>query len=201
MGMKDERVDLYIQKAEEFAKPILIHLRSLVHQTLPEVQETIKWSFPHFEQKGIICSMAAFKNHCAFGFTKGAMLSDPYGILSKIGETAMGQLGKINSLKDLPENHILTEYILEAALLNIKGIKASLKTNKTDLLIPDYIVSALAENPKAKEVFNKFSYSHKKEYVSWIIEAKTEATREKRISTMLEWLEEGKSKNWKYERK
>jgi hypothetical protein len=202
MGKTDLRVDAYIENVADFAKPVLKHLRALIHNTVPEVEETIKWQFPHFEFKGTICSMAAFKNHCTFTLAKGALISDTYGIMSKVGESAMGQFGRICALNDLPDDKILIEYILQAVELNEKGVKKTVsKITSKDLVIPDFIVTALSVNKKAEVTFNNFTYSHKKEYVQWITEAKTDTTREKRIATMLEWLEEGKSKNWKYEKK
>jgi len=199
----DVRIDAYIDRSAPFAKPILQHIRKLVHQACPEVTETIKWGMPFFEYKGIICNMAAFKNHCSLGFFKaGQMKSAPE--LQASNKEAMGHLGKITSMQDLPTDEVLTGYIKEAAALNEAGVKKAVPKKATEtkeLIIPDEITQALENNSVAKSTFDSFPYSHKKEYVEWITEAKTEATRSKRIATMLEWLEEGKSRNWKYERK
>lgn len=201
MGKNVENVDEYIEKAADFAKPILVHLRKLVHQACPNVNETIKWGFPNFENKGILCSMAAFKKHCAFTFWKASIMKDPQKIFSQVGTTAMGQLGKIEKLSDLPSDSILLQYLNEAVQLNEEGVKVS-KTSKgsqnKDLEVPDYINKALLENENANKNFNSFSYSLKKEYLEWISEAKTEATRNKRIATAIEWIAEGKERNWKY---
>jgi len=199
----DVRIDAYIDRAAPFAKPILQHIRKLVHQACPEVTENIKWGMPFFEYKGIICNMAAFKKHCSLGFFKaGQMKSAPE--LQANNTEAMGHLGKITSLQDLPKDEVLTGYIKEAAALNEAGVKkatAKKTTENKELSIPDEVTAALKTNAAAKNTFDHFPYSHKKEYVEWITEAKTPATRNKRLATMLEWLEEGKSRNWKYERK
>lgn len=123
MGTNDPRVDAYIAKSAEFARPILEHLRALVHKACPDVQETMKWSFPHFDYKGIVCSMASFKHHCAFGFWKASLMKDPHKILSS--DEAMGHLGKITSLNDLPSDRVMIAYIKEAAALNEAGVKVS----------------------------------------------------------------------------
>lgn len=199
----DTRIDEYIVKSADFAQPVLIHLRELIHDTCPDVQETMKWSFPHFEYAGsILCSMAAFKQHCAFGLWLGSLLKDNNGILSAVGEkTAMGHLGQIKTLEDLPEDKVLAEYIRQAMILNEKGIKLPKKAIPAapkELIIPDYLLEALEDNPIAQEHFERFSYSNKKEYVDWLTDAKTETTRASRLATTIEWLEEGKVRNWKY---
>ncbi|WEK21115.1 MAG: YdeI/OmpD-associated family protein [Candidatus Pedobacter colombiensis] len=202
MEKYDPRVDAYIAKSADFAQPILKHLRMLVHQASHEITETIKWGFPVFDYKGIVCNMAAFKAHCAFGFWKGALLPDPDHILGKEREQAMGQLGKITCLADIPQDHILISYIQNAVLLNKEGKKVPKKTTaiKTEIQIPDYFKDCLSASPLAQQHFEKFSYSQKKEYLEWITEAKTEQTREKRLTTAIEWISEGKYRNWKYMR-
>ena len=201
MGKKDPRVDVYIAKSHDFAKPILEHLRALVHKACPDVEETIKWGFASFDYKGPYCSMAAFKQHCVFGFWKAALMKDPVLMSNAKSETAMGHIGRITSLKDLPSDKVLISYLKEAAKLNDGGIKLPKKKVSPEnkiLVVPSYFTKELKKNKKAFETFNKFSYSHKKEYVEWITEAKTEETRNKRIATAIEWLSEGKSRNWKY---
>ncbi|NJD23222.1 MAG: hypothetical protein FIA82_11230 [Melioribacter sp.] len=204
MGKKDLRVDAYIAKSQDFAKPILKHLRELVHKACPDVEETIKWSFASFDYKGPFCSMAAFKQHCVFGFWKAALMKDPVLMSNAKSETAMGHLGRITSLKDLPSDKTLISYLKEAAKLNADGVKLPKKkisSEKKVIVVPNYFSKELKKNQKANETFNNFSYSHKKEYVEWITEAKTEETRNKRIATTLEWLAEGKARNWKYEKR
>ena len=204
MGKRDSRVDAYISKSLDFARPVLEYIRENVHKACPEVEETIKWGFPHFDYKGIMCSMASFKEHCAFAFWKASIMKDPEKILDVERENAMGHFGRITSLKDLPKSKIFIQYIKEAARLNDEEIKLpakpKVKVNK-ELIIPDYFTNKLKKNKKASGGFNELSPSHKKEYVDWITEAKTDVTRDKRIQTTLEWLAEGKSRNWKYERK
>jgi uncharacterized protein YdeI (YjbR/CyaY-like superfamily) len=202
MGNKDKRIDAYISKSAEFAKPILNHLRKLVHAACPNVQETIKWSFPHFDYKGMMCSMAAFKNHCAFGFWKSSIMKDAKELRGK-NEDAMGHLGKITSLKDLPPDKKITAWIKEAMKLNDDDVKLP-ERKKTDLKkdveIPAELQKELESNTNAATKFNSLSPSHKREYIEWINEAKTEATKAKRIDTTIEWVSEGKSRNWKYMR-
>lgn len=201
MGTRDKRVDAYIAKSAEFAKPVLTHLRELVHQACPGATETIKWGFPHFDYHGILCSMAAFKKHCAFGFWKAKLMTNYLKVLQPVGETAMGHLGKITSVKDLPSDARLRKYIKEAARLNEKGAQPGRKPAAIKkLVVPADFRKALSKNPKAKTVFDSFSYSHRKDYVEWVTEAKTEATRNKRMATSIEWLAAGKGRNWKYER-
>ncbi len=203
MSENDPRIDSYISKSAAFAQPILKHLRGLVHKACPGVEETIKWSFPHFDYKGSMCSMASFKNHCAFGFWKGAIMNDSDGVIHEQGNSGMGSLGKIASLKDLPKDKTLIAYIKEAVQLNEEGVKLPprKKTEQKDLLVPAGLAAALGKNKKAQSVFEAFSPSHKREYIEWITEAKTEATREKRIESAIEMMTEGKTRNWKYVRK
>ncbi|HTR82247.1 MAG TPA: YdeI/OmpD-associated family protein [Bacteroidota bacterium] len=203
MGKKDKRVDVYIARAAEFAQPILKHIRQLVHAACPGVEETIKWGFPHFQYKGLLCSMAAFKQHCAFGFWKASLLSDSGGLLSQMGETAMGNFGQLRSLHDLPPDKTIINYVKEALRLNEDGVQVVKKSKvekRKPLRIPAFFKNALNKNKRALATFESFSYSNKKEYVEWLVEAKTDATREKRLATTIEWLEQGKSRNWKYAR-
>jgi len=199
MPTTDPRVDAYIAKAADFAKPILNHIRKLVHAACPDVVETMKWSFPHFDYNGILCSMAAFKQHCSLGFWKSEMILGSSAAESE----AMGHFGRITSLGDLPKNKVLLGYIKKAAELNEAGIKkpAPLRSRvKKELVVPDYFLAALKKNKKALTTFENFSHSHRKEYVEWIVEAKREETRAKRITTTLELLASGKSRYWKYAR-
>ncbi|MBL0883796.1 MAG: YdeI/OmpD-associated family protein [Chitinophagaceae bacterium] len=200
MNKQDPRIDAYIAKAAPFAQAILQHIRKLVHKACPDITETMKWSFPHFEYKGVVCSMAAFKQHCAFGFWKASIMKDPNKIMQIKDRGAMGHFDRITTVKDLPADKIMIAYIKEAVQLNEKGIKlpAKTKTTQKEIVVPSAIIAALKKNTKAKKVFEAFSPSHQKEYIEWITEAKTEPTRIKRLNTMLEWLEEGKDRNWKY---
>ena len=205
MANRDSRIDAYIAKAAPFAQPILNHLRDLVHQACPDVEETIKWSFPHFDYKGsILCSMAAFKQHAAFTFFKYSLMNDPHGIFNPVGKTAMGQFGQIRELKDLPKDRIILTYIKQAMKLNEAGAKLpARKKPETGNLAPDtpdYLSKALKKNPAATMLFEAFSPGKRKEYIEWLEEAKTEATREKRLATAIEWISEGKSRHWKYQK-
>ncbi len=202
MGKRDKRIDTYILKSADFAIPILNHLRELVHVACPDVEETVKWGFPHFDYKGVMCSMASFKQHCVFGFWKAALMKDKKLIANAKSETSMGHLGRIESLNDLPSDSVMIRYIKEAAKLNEAGIKLEKKAPvKKALVIPTYFTKALKTNKKAQTTFKTFSYSNQKDYVEWITEAKTDATREKRMAIALEWMAEGKVRNWKYMKK
>jgi uncharacterized protein YdeI (YjbR/CyaY-like superfamily) len=204
MGKKDKRIDAYILKSADFALPILNHLRELVHIACPEVEETMKWSFPHFDYKGeMMCSMAGFKQHCVFGFWKASLMKDKKLIENAKGETAMGHFGRITSLKDLPADATIIRFIKEAKKLNDDGIKIEKKKPVTarDLVVPDYFLKALKKNSIAFKSFQGFSPSNKKEYIQWITDAKTEDTRAKRLKQAVEWMAEGKPRNWKYMKK
>ena len=199
MPTPDPRVDAYIAHAANFAKPILLHIRKLVHAACPQVAETMKWSFPHFDCKGTLCSMAAFKQHCALGFWKGELIFGQ----TAAAQATMGHFGRLTSLADLPGDKLLIGYIKKAVKLNEAGVKKPAPTkssSKRELVVPDYFMAALKKNKQALTAFENFSYSHRKEYVEWIVEAKREETRVKRLATALEWLAEGKARNWKYER-
>jgi uncharacterized protein YdeI (YjbR/CyaY-like superfamily) len=203
MGKIDERVDAYIAKSHDFAKPILIHLRELVHTACPDVEETMKWSMPHFDYKGVMAGMSAFKKHCAFGFWKASIMNDPTGALALKDREAMGNFDRITNLKDLPPDKVIIALVKEAARLNAEGIKVEKKPapkEKKDFVVPDYFTEALKKNKAAHVNFEAFSYSKKKDYVEWVTEAKTEATRDKRLATAVEWISEGKGRNWKYEK-
>jgi len=206
MPILDKRIDDYIDKSAEYARPILTHLRQLVHRANPDVQETIKWGFASFDYKGPLCSMASFKQHCVFGFWKAKLLNDPEGHLSERsnqGGDTMGNLGRITSINDLPPDEVLIGFIKEASMLNEEGIKlpAPPKKEKGELFVPDYLMEELQKNSDALATFNKFSPTNKREYVEWIHEAKTDETRARRLETALEWMAEGKVRNWKYVRK
>ena len=202
MSTNNKDIDKYIAKAADFAKPILEHFREIIHTACPEVEEKIKWGMPFFDYKNeMMCHMASFKNHAVIGFWKAGLMKDPVLAATAKEETAMGHFGQLKSLKDLPSDKKLIAYIKEAMKLNDDGIKMIKKprtAEKQELVVPDYFTKALAKNKKAKEIFNNFSYSHKKEYVGWITEAKTEATRDKRLVSAVEMIGEGKSRHWKY---
>jgi len=198
MAKKDPRIDAYIAKAAPFAQPILRHVRKLVHAACPEVQETMKWRIPHFDYHGIMLGMAAFKEHCSIGFWKGEL------ILGKRAgsDGGMGHFGKVTRLKDVPSDKRFIEYVRKAAALNKQGIKrpADLKPRpaRPELTIPEYFRTALRKNKKAAATFAGFSYTNKKEYLDWLTEAKREETRAKRLKNTIDWLAEGKPRNWKY---
>jgi uncharacterized protein YdeI (YjbR/CyaY-like superfamily) len=200
MGARDPRFDAYIQKAPPFARPILSHLRDVVHAACPEVVEEMKWSSPHFTYRGMLAHMAAFKQHCAFGFWKGALVMGD----DERARDAAGQFGRITSLDDLPPDDVLTGYIHQAMRLNEAGAKAPARPPKhprPDLAVPDDLHAALGANAAARATFDGFSPSQRREYVEWITDARTDATREKRLRAAVEWMAEGRTRHWKYARK
>ncbi len=204
MAQKDKRIDACILKSADFAVPILNHLRELVHFACPEVEETIKWGMPHFDYKGeMMCSMASFKQHCAFGFWKASLMKDKNLIENAKGETAMGHLGRITSLKDLPSDAAMVRYIKTAMKLNDAGIQVEKKkpVAAKELEVPGYFLKELKRSKAALKKFEAFSPSNKKEYLMWITDAKTEETRQSRMATAIEWMAEGKPRNWKYMKK
>lgn len=197
---KNKKVDEYISQAHDFAKPILIHLRKLIHIACPQAEESIKWGHPHFEYKGLLCNMAAFNKHCAFGFWKATLMKDA-DLLQENNADAMGHSGKIKSLSDLPKDRIIIDLVKEAVLLNEKGITLPVRKpsdKKYEIAVPLLLKKELIKNKIASDSFNNLSSYHKKEYIDWIDEVKTEKTKLMRIATTIKWLTEGKTKNWKY---
>ncbi len=202
----DPRIDAYIEKAQPFAQPVMKKLRELIHKACPDVVETIKWGMPSFEYKGPMCGFASFKQHCSFGFWKPSLLKDPENYLqerSAQGGDAMGNLGRITSVKDLPPAKVLVDFIRQAAKLNedgIKVVKAKSKPKK-EIPVPVEFRTMLNKNKTLKMNFEEFSPSQRREYLEWITEAKTDATRLKRMQTAIDWIKEGKHRHWKYEKK
>jgi uncharacterized protein YdeI (YjbR/CyaY-like superfamily) len=195
---RDSRIDEYIDRQAEFAKPILRHLREAIHAACPECEEGIKWSMPAFLYKGKqLAGMAAFKEHATFGFWRGSELVD-----ARPGQaSAMGQFGRLTKVEDLPHPEELDALIREAMALAESGTKpVRNKTVKDALEPPQDLLSALAQNPAAEATFNGFAPSCRREYVEWVVEAKRPETRAKRIAQAVEWMSEGKKRNWKYEK-
>ena len=201
------KVDAYLGKVQPFALPIMEHLRDLVHKGCPDVEETIKWSRPFFEYRGVILgNMSAFKSHCSFGFWGeeiGAVLREA----KVLREDGMGSLGRITDLKDLPSDKRMLGWIRQAAGFIDRGEYTSpiaarnkvVKAPKTPVAIAPEFASALQKNKKATAAFAEFSPSCKREYAEWIADAKRPETRNKRIATAIDWIAEGKQRNWKYQ--
>jgi uncharacterized protein YdeI (YjbR/CyaY-like superfamily) len=203
----EPKIDLYIARAKPFAQPILIHIRELVHKACPNVVETIKWSRPFFEYKGVVLgNMSAFKEHCSFGFWGeeiGAILRQA----KVVQEGGMGSLGRITSIKDMPSNKEMLGFLKQATAFIDNGQYTSpiaarnkvVKAPKPALETPPELNQALKANKAASKVFTAFSPSCKREYIEWIAEAKRPETRDKRIAQAIEWIAEGKQRNWKYQ--
>lgn len=198
MPVIDPRIDAYIAQSPDFAQPILAQLRAAIHAACPDVEETMKWSRPHFGYKGLLCGMSAFKAHCGFGFCKGALMFP--GMDER---EAMGHFGRLTSVKDLPPKKELAAYIKQAMKLNEEGVNAPARAKPATprrLNVPDYFLAALKAKEAGLGKFNAASTSFKREYVDWLEEAKTEATRLRRMDQAVEWIAEGKGRNWKYEK-
>ena len=196
MGSRDKRIDAYIAKSADFAQPILARLRALVHETCPDVVETLKWSHPSFEYKGILCGMAAFKQHAAFGFWKHEQV---VGKDSKAKE-AMGSFGCLKTVADLPSKKAFAGFMKTAMRLNDEGIVAVRRKTapKPKPVMHAELRAALARNGKAQKSFDGFPPSAQREYMEWVSEAKGEDTRARRVKQSVEWMAQGKRRNWKY---
>ncbi len=204
MGKKHSGVDAYIARSAPFARPILRHLRAVVHRGCPGVEEELKWGHPHFNYKGMFCGIAAFKEHAVFGFWKHALLVKGPHALPKVAEKGMGNFGRLTSLADLPSSAQLVALVRRAAALNDLGIRPSRKPRPRRarrVVAPAYFMAALRRNAKALASYKSFSPSAQREYVEWVTEAKTPETRQRRIETSVAWMAEGKSRNWKYEKR
>lgn len=190
---REPRIDAYIAKAQPFARPILEKVRERVHAVMPDVEEAMKWSHPTYMRGGkIVLGTAAFKQHAAVNFWRGAELG-----LSRSGG-AMGQLGKLTSVDDLPKD--LDAMIAKA--FDVSAVPAAPKPKRAPKPMPDLhpdFAAALDKAPKAKAIMDAFPPSCRREYLEWIAEAKQDATRQKRVASAIEWLSQGKRRNWKYE--
>jgi hypothetical protein len=198
MGKRDPRVDAYIAKSAEFARPILVRLRELVHATCPDVEETIKWSMPSFEHHGILCGMAAFKEHAVFGFWKHELVIGDNGKW----RDAMGSFGCLKSARELPSKAQFAEWMKKAIQLNVDGVKVERKKtgSKSPIKMHPELKAALAKNKKALATFEGFPPSGQREYLEWVADAKGDDTRARRIAQAVEWMAQGKRRNWKYEK-
>jgi hypothetical protein len=193
MVKRDKRVDAYIAKSADFAKPILSHLRDVVHEACPDCEETLKWSSPTFMHHGMLCGFAAFKQHIQFGFWKHDLL------MPETPRDGMG-FGRITSMKDVPAKKQLVALIKKAMKLNEEGVTVPRMKSapKAAIPMPADVKGALAKNKRASAAYVGFSPSHQREYLEWITEAKSPDTRARRLATAIEWLAEGKPRNWKY---
>ena len=196
MKNANPQVDAYIAKAAPFAQPIIRKLRALFHKACPDIEEKIKWGAPSFEHKGMVGGVAAFKNHASFGFWRQDALPDPLSLFRGSGFVASG---KITDVSQLPPDKVLLTYIRNAVKLNEKGPPPRKKGKpKPPPKVPPDFLAALRKNRKAMATFDSFPLSQKREYIDWITEAKRPETRKTRLATSIQWLSEGKRRNWKY---
>ena len=199
MTKRSPEIDRYIENAAAFAQPILKRIRKAFHEGDPDIEEAMKWRNPTFEHDGIVGGMAAFKAHVRWGFWKAKLMSDPLNLFAG-GDDASIAFANVTSVDQLPPHDVIVDYVREAVRLNVEGVKAQRPARKKSeaVEIPAELTAALKKNKKAKATFDAFSPSNKREYAMWIAEAKQEATRKKRIETAIEWIAEGKPRNWKY---
>ncbi|MFM0598506.1 YdeI/OmpD-associated family protein [Paraburkholderia dilworthii] len=201
MPKHNPKVDAYAEKAEDFAKPVFARLRALIHATCPEVIEEVKWGIPHFDYKGdMMCIFAAYKKHCSFTFYKDALMGDARLKANAGIPAAKRFMGKLTSVADLPPDRELKSWIKESMALNEQGLKLPVRESRTpkEVGMPAAFAEKLQANPKIKKIFESKSASFQKEYNVWIGDAKTEATRDKRIEEAIAWIAEGKGRFWRY---
>jgi uncharacterized protein YdeI (YjbR/CyaY-like superfamily) len=201
----DPKVTKYIENSEDFARPILNHLRQQIHKNCPDVVESIKWSIPHFDYKDdFMCVLTSSKKHCSLTFIKSEFMSDPRFAGGKKVKPGQRFMSRITSMSDLPSDEELASFIKEAVDLNDRGVKldktAKAAPNSKPVETPAYFQEALLTNPTAKEVFENQSSSFRKNYIVWLESAKTDTTRHQRIAESLAWIAEGKGRFWKYEK-
>ena len=201
------KVDKYIGSAQEFAQPILNHLRELTHKGCPEIEETVKWGMPFFEFRGkIVCCMAAFKKHCRFGFW-GKEIRVVLREAKVAGMNGSGWFERITHIDELPADKSMIDFVRRAAVMIESGNYTSpiaarnqkAKAKKPTVKMTKEFAVALKKNKKAATSFAAFSPSAKREYVGWVADAKRPETRDKRIATAMKWISEGKQRNWKYQ--
>ncbi|HEY2431267.1 MAG TPA: YdeI/OmpD-associated family protein [Vicinamibacterales bacterium] len=199
MTARDPRIDAYIAKARPFAQPILARIRKAVHAGCPDAGESIKWGMPAFSYKGPLAGMAAFKAHCALAFWKASLMQT---VPQAKRREAMGQFGRFESIDDVPSERALVKMVKEAVALNESGARVVRRraAPKAPPKAPADLLAALKKHGKAIAAWTDFPPSHQREYVEWITEAKTEATRARRLETAVAWIAEGRGRNWKYER-
>ncbi len=193
MASIDPRVDAYIERSAEFAQPILRFLRETVHAACSEAEETLKWGMPTFMYHGILCSMAAFKQHATFGFWSNEVV-----VGAAADGSAMGQFGRISHCRDLPTKKVLIGYVRAAMKLNAAGVKPARAPPRPAADVPDDLAVALKKQRKAAQVFAAFTDSQRREYIEWIVAAKRAETRQRRLDQAIDWIAEGKQRNWKY---
>ncbi len=193
----DPRIDAYIERQAEFAKPILRHIREVVHAACADAEETLKWSMPTFMyKKEMLAGMAAFKQHATFGFWRGSL------VVGKGDEqmSGMGQFGRLTSIDDLPPRKELEALVKKAMRLTDEGVKPPRDKHKKEAFtVPQDLRAAIDANPAAAATFDAFPPSAQREYVEWVTDAKRDETRSKRLNQTVEWLAEGKRRHWKYE--
>ena len=199
MPSTDSRIDDYIAGAGEFARPILSRVRKLIHEVCPSVTETMKWGSPFYEHHGVLVGTPAFKKHCALIFWKDKLIFKDVPTENNPSK----RLRKLTSIEELPDDTTLIRYIEKSIELNEAGVKEPVRSkpnSKKRLVVPKYLQDALNKSKRTLAAFENLSPSCKREYVEWLVDAKREETRAKRLATAVKWIAEGKNRNWKYEK-
>lgn len=200
--MKDnylKEVNKYISNAPISQQKILSKLREIIHKASLDIEEKIRWSHPHFDYMGKgMCFIQALKERVTFGFWFGDKIYNSPK-LSKEAKAIYETMGNLTDVSQIPSTKLIIEEIhLAMKLIESGNRDVKEKKVKPQLVIPDYLSLRFKKDKTANSSFSKMSPSHQREYVDWIIDAKTDETRENRISTMMSQVKEGKSKNWKY---
>jgi len=190
-------IDEAINKAEPFAKAICKKLRTLIFTAEPNMIEDWKWG-PNYYSNGMVCGFWHFKNHVTFTFYQGAVLKDKYKILQSNPGNVHNRHLKFTDVKEINEK-IVIEYIRESVSNNAKGIKLTETKDKT-VIVPADFKKLLSKN-KVLPYFESMSYSHKKEWIMWINDAKKEETRMKRMDKAIVGLKGKQGLNDKYSKK
>jgi uncharacterized protein YdeI (YjbR/CyaY-like superfamily) len=202
--MRNPAVDAYIAKSADFAKPILQHVRKLMHKGSPKIEETIKWGVPAFERQGIVAMMAAFKKHVAFGFWSEKLIRESLGADADRAFPKEAKLGmggrRYHARGELPPDAVVVRAVKAAVALNEAGVRPKrVAKKKPPPKAPPYLAAALKKSAKARATWSRLTPGQQREYVDWLVDAKQAATRERRLAQAMEWLAAGKQRYWKYQ--
>ena len=182
------KVDKYLSKAkkwqEEFGK-----LRMIILDC--QLTEELKWGKPcyTFQQSNIVIKQG-FKEFCALLFCKGALLTDPKGILKKFGWQAARRIPFTNVREIVEMEPILKAYIHEAIAAEKAGLKVVFKKNPEP--IPEEFQNKLDEIPALKAAFDALTPGRQRAYILYFSGAKQSKTRESRVEKCMRRILNGK---------
>lgn len=192
-----EKISQYIESADVKKKEILQRLRDFLNRDDFGLTEDWKWHAPNFNSNGMVCWLAFFKSHVGLNFFKGSLIEDLHGLYDNASMDKGNRIIKYKTINEINEN-LLEYYIYEAIKHNKEGAKITSK--KVEIEVPKDLAKALEKDIMAKDFFTNLAPGYKRDYIDWIISAKQEKTRLKRLETTLEWLGQGKKKNWRYKK-